>query len=344
MRESIFLFLAQPAIPMKHYLITNREIYRDSNGNEQIRPDGGERAGDNLRFGTYDIDDKKFEIFPEPRTEADLAYRAIKVDDKTDTLHGSSRFFKELYDAMMLDSPLQGDVLVFIHGFNTSLKSVEEAFRSLHENYVIPDDNSIKHIVILTWPGKKKEVPLHYRNDKKDAERSGEAFARGIEKLIGFFIEFLGPADSGNPACGKNLHLMAHSMGNRVLKHMVLELLKERQNLPELFKSISLVAADVEYDIFEYDGAFRKLIDMGDKINIYYHRGDNILDISKYTKNFTNRLGRVGRSRNDPNQPAIQEFDCTLYHQDQGDLLERKGDHWYYYTSSQAIQLIKANF
>ena len=329
---------------MKHYFITNREIIQDSNGNEYIRPDGSERAGDNLRFGTYDIVDKKFDIFPEPRTEADLAYRVIKPTVNNEQLHGSSRFFKELYDAMIADSVLEGDVLVFIHGFNTSLKSVEEAFISLHENYVKPDDNPIKHIVILTWPGQKKGIPLHYRNDKKDAERSGEAFARSFEKLISFFIEFLGPAKTGNPACGKNLHLMAHSMGNRVLKHLVIELLKERHNLPDLFKSISLVAADVEYDIFEYDGAFRKLIDMGDKINIYYHRSDNILDISKYTKNFTNRLGRVGRSRNDPNQPSIQEFDCTAYPQNKGDLMERKGDHWYYYTSTKAIELIKANF
>lgn len=328
---------------MKHYFITNREIVK-RNGKEYIRKDGKERAGDNLRFGTYDITTRSFELFPEPLSEADLAYRAIKKQSKSSDLFGSSRFFKQLYDAMISDSPLEGDVLVFIHGFNTSLESVEEAFFRLHENYVVPNDNPIKHIVILTWPGMKKNIPLHYRNDKKDAERSGEAFARSIEKLLSFFIEFLGPADSGNPACGKNLHLMAHSMGNRVLKHMVLELLTNRRNLPDLFKSISLVAADIEYDIFEYDGAFRKLIDMGEKINIYYHRGDAILDISKYTKNFTNLLGRVGRSRKDPNQPSINEFDCTDFRQDKGDKLEKKGKHWYYYTSSEAIQLIKKNF
>ena len=329
---------------MKHYFITNREII-SKNGKEAMRPDGKERAGDNLRFGTYDIGSKSFEIFPEPKSEADLAYRNLDPNANPDQLFGSSRFFMELYDAMKkdgADAP-EGDTLVFIHGFNTNVESVQQAFHSLHKHYVEPGNNPIKHIIIITWPGQTKNVPLHYRNDANDAERSGKAFARGMEKLIDFFKLFLNPK-TGNEACGRNLHLMAHSMGNRVLKHMVLELLQHRTNLPEIFKTINLVAADVEYDIFEKEAAFLHLLDMADKINIYFHEGDNILDISKYTKNFTNRLGRLGRKRKDPIQPEIQDFDCTAMDQDLGDLAERKGDHWYYYTSSQAIAKIQENF
>lgn len=328
---------------MKHYFITNREIIL-KNRKETIRPDGKERAGDNLRFGTYDMGNKEFTIFPEPNSEADLVYRNLKPDGNTNNLKGSSRFFKELYDAMSEDAPdaAEGDTLVFIHGFNTNLKSVEEAFESLHKHYVLPGDNPIKHLVILTWPGQKRDIPLHYRNDALDAERSGMAFARGMEKLLDFFFQFLSPK-TGNPDCGRKIHLMAHSMGNRVLKHMILELLKNRKNLPEIFKSIHLVAADVEYDIFEKEGAFAQLLDMGDKISIYYHEGDNVLDISKFTKNFTNRLGRYGRKRKNQGIPEIEDFNCTDFPQDLGDVIERKGDHWYYYTSRKAIQLIKQN-
>jgi esterase/lipase superfamily enzyme len=329
---------------MKHFFITNREI-QVKNKVEVIRPDGKERAGDNLRFGTYEIGGD-FVLFPEPKTEADLVYREIEETTDPSTLVGSSRFFKEVYDAMRAEDPngAQGDTLIFIHGFNTNLDSVKEAFKHLHENYVVPPDSPIRHIIIITWPGQKPILPLHYRNDAKDAERSGEAFARGFEKLIDFFRQFLGPSDAGNQACGRKLHLMAHSMGNRVLKHMVLELLKTRNNLPEVFETINLVAADVEYDIFERDHAFAQLLDLGNKISIYYHVGDNVLDISKYTKNFTNRLGRHGRKRKDQSLTEITDYDCTNFPQDKGDALERKGDHWYYYTSSTAIQLIKKNF
>ena len=37
------------------FFITNREIINDGNGNEYIREDGKENAGDDLRFGTYDL-------------------------------------------------------------------------------------------------------------------------------------------------------------------------------------------------------------------------------------------------------------------------------------------------
>jgi len=329
---------------MKHFLITNREILTDKNGNEHIRPDGKEYAGDNLRFGTYDLDKKEFELFPEPKSEADLLYSSIKANTKPEKLYGSSRLFKEMYDEMCKDERVKGDTLVFIHGFNTNLKSVEEAFANLHKNYVEPKDNPIKHIIILTWPGQKRNVPLHYYNDAKDAKRSGEAFARSVDKLIEFFAKFLGPSDGGNEACGKNLHLMVHSMGNQVLEHMILTLLKTQNNLPELFKSISLVAADVEYNIFENHKAFYKLIDFGDKVHIYYHVNDKILDISNYTKNLNNRLGRFGRKNIDAGLLDVFDVDCSSLSQDQGNLLSKKANHWYYYTSSYAVAEIKKGF
>ena len=83
-----------------------------------------------------------------------------------------------------------------------------------------------------------------------------------------------------------------------------------------------------------------KVIRPGDKERV----SDNVLDISKYTRNFTNRLGRHGRhgrKQKDQGITEITDHDCTNYPQDKGDAMERKGDHWYYYTSSEAIQLIK---
>jgi hypothetical protein len=47
-----------------HYFITNREIIKLANGEEAIREDGGEFAGDNLRFGEYDLDQNTFTLYP----------------------------------------------------------------------------------------------------------------------------------------------------------------------------------------------------------------------------------------------------------------------------------------
>jgi esterase/lipase superfamily enzyme len=321
---------------MKHYFITNREII-GKYPNESIRKDGREKAGDNLRFGTYDIASKTFELFPEPKTQAELVYA---TSTNTEFLGGSNRFFHEVYNQL---TSADGDVLVFIHGFNTDLNDVEKAFQRLHEVYVAPTGSNIQQIILITWPSRSPQLPLHYNNDQRDAKRSGEAFARSVDKLITFFKQVLGdPKDGKLKPCGKNLHLMAHSMGNQVLEHMV-NTLKRKSDLPELFKTIHLIAADVRYDIFNRGQAFEHLIDMGQYVFNYYHRGDQALDISKYTKNMNNRLGRYGRMRKDPLLLEIEDIDCTNMPQDLGDAVDRKVDHWYYYTSSQAIAKIREN-
>ncbi len=49
-----------------NFFITNREIITNADSTEFIREDGKEHAGDNLRFGTYDIEAKLFTLFPNP--------------------------------------------------------------------------------------------------------------------------------------------------------------------------------------------------------------------------------------------------------------------------------------
>lgn len=315
-----------------NYFITNREIIVRS-GKELIREDGKEHAGDNVRFGKFDKG--KFELFPEPDKENEIVYSEL---DKTPTkdLKGSSRFFKEIYDELIKMDPgnsHKSDVLFFIHGFNTNLDDVRSCFNNLINTYVNDPGSPIKHIVVFTWPSKSPSIPMHYVNDKFDAMRSGEVLARCFGKVMEFLRVFL--KSEGNPGCNRNIHLMVHSMGHRVLKHMMLSLEKRY----EFFKEIILLAADIEYTIFEQDEAFNSLIDMGSRIHIYYHENDKVLDISKYTKNFSNRLGRYGRKRIDPTLKDVTDVNVTATQYDAGTGIDDKLlNHWYYYTSSQVVR------
>lgn len=317
-----------------NFFITNREIIR--NGSEEIiRPDGGEHAGDNLRFGKYELETKAFNLFPEPFNDAEITYSDIK-DAKPEELKGSARFFRELYDQLCKDNGAKNDVLFFIHGFNTNLNGVRNAFETLNDRYVKNPLSPVNHIIIFTWPGRHPLIPVHYFDDKKDAIRSGEALARGIEKVIRFFKEFL--VNAGNAPCDRTIHFMVHSMGHRVLKHMMLELKHNRVPLPDIFGEILLMAADIEYDIFEPAEAFPYLIDLGKRIHVYFHKNDRVLDISKFTKNFSNRLGRYGRKRIDQSQIDVIDSNVTSITEDLDAGLEEKLlNHWYYYTSSQVI-------
>lgn len=324
-----------------YYFITNREIIKKGKV-ESIRVDGREHAGDNLRFGRYDRNTKAFQLFAEPETDADITY-ADAGDFQPKELKGSARFFREIYDELCKDSGPKSDVLFFIHGFNTDLDGVRNDYEHLATRYVDSPNSPIKHIIAFTWPGMSPLIPVHYFDDRKDAIRSGEALARGIEKLIRFFKEFLVNAD--NKPCNRRIHFMVHSMGHRVLKHMMLELKKNRIPIPDLFHDIFLMAADIEYDIFERDEPFNSLIDLGKRIHVFFHREDRVLDISKYTKNFSNRLGRYGRKRVDPLLVDVIEVDATGYPEDlQAGTREKLLNHWYYYTSSKTVDQVISIF
>jgi len=124
-------------------------------------------------------------------------------------------------------------------------------------------------------------------------------------------------------------------MGKRLLKHMMRSL----KTKYELFKEIILVAADIEYTIFERDEAFYSLIDLGYRVHVYHHEHDLVLDISKYTKNFDNRLGRYGRKRIDPTLRDVFDANITTTKDDPNQGIEEQSlNHWYYYSSSEVVK------
>jgi len=317
-----------------NFFITNREIITDSNG-ESVREDGKERAADKLRFGTYA--DGKFILYPEPDNELEGSYANLANKNVND-LKGSAHFFKLLYDELSKggENAKDNNVIFFVHGFNTNLEDVRGAFKKLQKLYVDNPKCPISHIIIFTWPGMSPKIPYHYFNDREDAIASGKALARGIEKVTKFFQTFL--LADGNEPCNRSIHLMAHSMGNRVLEHVMLELKKNQSQTRELFSEVILIAADVNYNIFEPNEPFSGLIEMGKRVHIYFHEADRVLDISKYTKNFSNRLGRYGRKKIDSAQIDVFDSNVSKVKDDlEKDFGTDKLNHWYYYSSSEVV-------
>jgi len=318
-----------------NFFITNREIIVSKGGKESVREDGKENAADKLRFGVYEKGE--FKLFPEPDSEAEAIY-ADPDDVDPASLKGSARFFRTLYGELVKGGERikNNNILFFIHGFNTNLEGVRSAYDWLQRSYINKEGSPIKHIVIFTWPGMSPVIPYHYFNDRNDAIHSGEALARSIEKVTRFFREFLHGGD--REPCNRDIHLMVHSMGNRVLKHMLLELERKQIHVPEIFSQVLLMAADIEYDIFEPGHPFTHLIDLGKRVHVYYHEKDLVLDISKYTKNFSNRLGRYGRKKSDSSMSDVIDVNVTKVKDDLDPTLKSNvGNHWYYYSSSEVV-------
>ena len=345
---------------MIHYLITNREILKQ-NGKERIRTDGKEEASDELRFALFNSDkfDKKLkddqlhtciEVLPDLvakkiNTEnfggdnAGFAnvYPANILEKNEDELSGSSRFFSHMYRQMTAAEG--GDVLLFIHGFNTDLKTVLSNMRELEEKY-IGDNSTVKHIVAFTWPAMDKI--LRYRNDARDAELSGFALGRAYSMLIDFFRIIFGsnPSKPKNEPCGNNIHLLCHSMGNRVLENMMIKLTREFSQITALFKEVILMSSDIDWNCFEEPRALYRLTEICERVHIYYHKKDAALLISETTKNAFNRLGKYGPRDTRKIPSHVYCVDCTDIN-DQKGLKSRAVNHWFYVDSVTVVEDVK---
>jgi esterase/lipase superfamily enzyme len=299
---------------MLHYLITNRQILTDANGKEFIEEDGIDTAGEEneiIRFAVFDTD--KFQqtkkckpsITLLPGTELNETILNLKVED-------------------------EGDVMCFIHGFHTDLKSVLENVAALETKY-IHDNSPIKHIVALTWPAQKSF--FHYSDDAKDAESSGATFAKNYDVIVDFLNIITGAIHGKR----RNVHLLAHSMGNRMLESMMMHLLKRKDvSLSPLFKEVILAAADADWDLFEDPRAFAKLNEMCERITVYHHEKDMALYVSETTKNKLKRLGKFGFRDIEKITGNVYSVDCTDIN-DEHCLESKLIQHWYYQDSDHTV-------
>ena len=116
------------------------------------------------------------------------------------------------------------DAILFIHGYNVTFKEAIATSVKIGKNNQDVNGNKGVNVISFSWPSDGSMFPwIAYSNDRLDAAASGPAFARGLLKMADFFRNM-----SPEEACHQKLHLMAHSMGNYVLRHALQEV--RRQN------------------------------------------------------------------------------------------------------------------
>lgn len=335
-----------------HYIITNREVtsrrsknYISVNDQEYMRKDGDEEARHNLRYGTISFDPAKakklkdfsIQILPEVPEETLEKYAEDK--DVNKAKFPSTQVFDELYQSGLkagkkTDGELKSeDILVFVHGFKSDLETAMQTMAELHRCYVEPENSPIKHLVLFTWPAKKKL--LKYRSDAYDAMQSGFALARSMASLREFFKKKF--VEEKKPMCNQKIHLLCHSMGNRVLENMIKGIGDIGMEISTTFSEIILAGADIDYYALEKNNPLYKLIDFGERVHVYYHNKDQALGISELTKNAFNRLGRWGAKNSVGLADDIYQCDVTEIDDDKG-LLHEVVHHWYYTNSKTVVE------
>ncbi|RXM39644.1 hypothetical protein BOQ62_10765 [Chryseobacterium sp. CH21] len=341
------------------YILSNRKIIRHK-GEKVDSFSNDEYSIPNFRIAKCDFDNyqeptpqakkKKdytnrnilnYKLFSEPEKqgyeevlEVLLSEKGIKNSSLTaNNLGGTQRMFYELYKNMSSTKD-RSDVLIFIHGYLYDFDDELKAILDLKKIFIDNPASPVEHILFVSWPASGSMIPLSYFDDKASSINSGASLMR----MFYFYTQFLKDIFSNRDLkpCNQRIHIMAHSLGNRVLQSMLYSL--KRENILRVIDQVLLLNADVSYKVFEdSEDSYNKLPLLANRISIYLNRQDLILGASQFTKNIlTPRLGKNGPSDIDQFKDIVSIIDCTFVKDDLLNSLKYEvGNHWGYLSSSQ---------
>lgn len=171
-----------------------------------------------------------------------------------------------------------GEVLVFVHGFNSSF---EDAARRTAQ--IAKDVNFRGPPVMYSWPSQGSGSLKGYQADSQHVGWSEE-----------HFLSFM--AGVARESGARRIHVVAHSMGNRLVTETLRKLSYHFASgqLPRL-NQLVLTAPDIDADYFQTAIAPR-ITQTADRITIYSSSRDLALKASSFANQLgKRRLGEAGQ-------------------------------------------------
>ncbi len=200
-------------------------------------------------------------------------------------------------------------ILVYIHGFSNL---PEDVFPAVAEFQKLCDAKKKNEILVIPmiWPcDNDLGLIKDYWDDQKAADQSAFSFARVLEK----FLAWRGSHDN---ICIKRINVLAHSMGNRVLRETLVAWNKYDlpQGVPLLFRNTFMVAADVVNETL-HENEPGEVICHASRNVVVYHASDDLALRSSKVSNLKNkiasrRLGHSGPENIDKTPRNVFSVDC----------------------------------
>tara|TARA_B100000809_G_scaffold228675_1_gene241835 strand:+ start:109 stop:1251 length:1143 start_codon:yes stop_codon:yes gene_type:complete len=269
------------------------------------------RIGDGVGLSGYFTKKSKQAVI---KAYQDLTTEAVEEIQQAN--NSSFNLFHNLKETMMEKGGK--DVLIYIHGYNVSWDEAVGSALSLQHMLNSQQKRDAKDVVVVlfSWPSNGSMMPFAaYRSDRSDARDSGKSIGRGLLKLKDFLNTLYCDAKEGKQElCNQNIHLLCHSMGNYVLENGLKNKLigyTKGSVLPRIFKNVFLCAPDVKDDALESGNGLSRLHEMASNVTIYYNDGDLGMEISKYTKSLSEKLGHTGNAHPALVHNKVQQVDCS---------------------------------
>jgi esterase/lipase superfamily enzyme len=252
------------------------------------------------------------------------AQQSLHFCDRSDTTTAMDEVGS---DAVFNNLRISGyqQLLFYIHGFNVAPEAAINGAKRL-QSLLDSRKSGAYGVIPIIWASEVSPVNMgeRYITDQVTSDSSGVAFAR----LLMMFLDWQTRPETtmqGYEPCTVRLNLLAHSMGNRVLRQAYLDL-KKHYNIPQLpmiFRNIFLVAADLPNQILER-GQEGELIPYSTRNCCVYSamddlalRGSKVINVGRNAPGDRDiagrRLGHTGTENLSQTPKNVYDLDCSEF-------------------------------
>ena len=267
---------------------------------------------------------RKFEFDLNSNASSNSVFFCETVNKNENKEIGSVEFLKRLKNSKYRQ------ILIYIHGFSNLPADV---FSATEEFQNLCNKNKKEEVLVIPiiWPcDNDMGIIKDYWDDQKSADQSAYSFSRVLEKFLAWrSSEKYNPEDD---PCLKRINVLAHSMGNRVLRETLKAWRKYDlpKGLPLMFRNTFLVAADIVNESL-HEGKSAELICHSSRNVVVYHASDDLALRASKTSNLRNkiasrRLGHTGPENMDKTPKNVYRVDCD----DVNNLYDKPKGHSYF--------------
>jgi esterase/lipase superfamily enzyme len=210
------------------------------------------------------------------------------------------------------------EILLYLHGYS-----------NLPEPAIFPRTEELQRLFDLKAPGYMLVVPLiwpcdddlgqiqDYFDDQIAADLSGVAFMRLFEKFLAWREN---NSTVYNP-CTKRINILAHSMGNRVLRATFASIVQYflPQGMPLVFRNIFMASADIVNEALELGQEGQYTSPAARNVVVYYAADDLAMRASKVAnvgEIASRRLGHTGPENMNKVNKNVYALDCDNFNTD----------------------------
>ncbi|NJP12269.1 MAG: alpha/beta hydrolase [Leptolyngbyaceae cyanobacterium RU_5_1] len=187
---------------------------------------------------------------------------------------GNRAFFNELKTSSAQQ------IVLYLHGFSSLPEPAVFPRAAELQTLFDQKENGYVTVVPMIWPcdddfGAVKD----YFDDQIAADSSDIAYAR----LFGKFLGWREDNNTLEEPCAKPINVLAHSMGNRVLRGAIARVVEYflPRGFPLIFRNIFMTAADVSNDTLDLGQVGEHISESTRNLVVYYAADDLAMRASK---------------------------------------------------------------